>query len=1083
MELNDNRPTDAEAWAYLSKHGNHITKDSHKLPKKLQDAIAGVLKGNWDAEVVDRIDIHYFGLIWSDKHYKKLATKLRHGPAAEAFNIKILNRLKTYRLEGYWDVLLENAADWLQAVFKKSTPRVLTKDLYAIAMCSGATKLEYLSKLCNLFWEGGEAHKSDTRKEEFLSCLPFTEYSEAYNTMTTHPWNPRWNFPEIVREIREFASHAKKVMLHVAFWYNPELKEPHGKKSDKKPVHYHLEQHFRKAFPQKSHKDADKAWKSKAIALQRVVIDFTMENGKDFKGSFMAATSRFKPLPEEYSERFRKDTFWDRLALRIRHKMPEIPFQHRDLLPYNSAGDNIYHSDQRQALGQPSSSHLEKDVLPIVDPTTGEGGLVDPEIEDLFRPEFGSDSSSKEPSDPGLRASTSAGNRQTASASTHMNYPAPGKGDLWEFDGDDEIVDLDTDYEDTSSPPPSSRSTGLRKRKFPNESTPGDTDGRKIVKLKLQHTAVVGETATGPSASASDGQQSFVDPTPPPRRPKMNTNLEEDRESFRLPSQPPALTAPRAPMFSETPEEIPIRTTGISQVEPPLSEGMQASPPSVVSSAANRAEPLHSASQSAPAMTTEISQAGPLSTEHKQAMRTMLDEFADELNIEGQIASIQGQIAGISQAGPPLSNEVKQEVRTMLDEFVDTLNIEGQVADMIEQAVEQQVIADISERVDNLKDQIIANKLIMEKQAAANKLDINERVADIKGQVVAIREQADSTKEQVTAMKKQVEADNTKEQVATIKKQVDTDRLNTEKQVTSMKDQVAAIKKQVEADNTKEEVATIKKQVDTDRLNTEKQATAMNDQLNVMKKQADADKLAMNEQAATMEGQLNAKIERVKSDMLNIIKQVYHKLAMKEQVANVQDQVDTMKSKADTDKLDMKEQFDAVKKQVATIEGQVNADKLNMKEQVEAVIEEQVEADKLNMNEQVDAMKKQVEADKLKMEGLFNAEKLYMEEQVAAMKGQVDAMKVQFAAMNEQVASIKPTKISQPVAFSKTSLDAIDIVNEFLDELSMDDQIAVVNEVLNEHIALVFLRVSAGTRKAWLYRRIGINRDERGGTE
>lgn len=100
MELNGNRPTDAEAWAYLFKHGNHITKKTHRLPKKIQEAIAGVLKGNWEAEVVDRINIHDFGVIWSDKHYKKLATKLRNGPAAEAFNIEILNTLKKYRLEG-----------------------------------------------------------------------------------------------------------------------------------------------------------------------------------------------------------------------------------------------------------------------------------------------------------------------------------------------------------------------------------------------------------------------------------------------------------------------------------------------------------------------------------------------------------------------------------------------------------------------------------------------------------------------------------------------------------------------------------------------------------------------------------------------------------------------------------------------------------------------------------------------------------------------------------------------------------------------------------------------------------------------
>ncbi|OBT44054.1 hypothetical protein VE00_04473 [Pseudogymnoascus sp. WSF 3629] len=1001
MELNDNRPTDAEAWAYLFKHGDHITETTHKLPKKIQNAIAEVLQGNWDAEVVDRINIHDFGLIWSDKHYKKLATKLRNGPAAEAFNIEILNTLKTYRLEGYWDVLLEDAADWLRVVFKKSMPRVLTKELFAITMCGGVSNLDYLSKLCNLFWVGGETHKAGIRKEEFLSHLSITEYSEAYNIMRTSPWDPRWNFPGIVREIREFAEPAKKVMVHVAFWYNPELKEPHSRESNKKPVHHHLKQHFRKSFPQNSNKDADKAWKSKAIALQQVVVDFTMENGKILRGPYMVATSRFNQAPEEYNERFRKDTFWDRLALRIRDKMPEIPFQHPDLLPYNSTGNNIYHSDYRRALGITSPARPEGDVSPIADLATRDP--VAPEIEDLIGQKY--PSCDEELSDPGLRASTSAENRQTTSVSTYTNHLGLGKDNQWEFNEEDETVDLDTNYSDTSSHPPPSRSSSLRKRKTPSGFTPRDSHRHKLARLKLQHTAVVGETATGPSASTSGGQKSPIGPISPPQRPKMDTNLPEDRESIRLPSQPPPLTAPRAPMFSEAPEEIPPRTAEIPRAEPAPSEGRQMPPPGVAAPTANIGEPVHSASLSAPARTIEISQAGPaLSNEVKQAVEIMLDEFADKLNRDEQVVAMEDQVA------------------TMGEQISD---MTGQIEDTIERvnAIDEQVAADKL----NMEKQAAANKLNMEKQALASKLDINEQVTAIKKQVHAeklhMKEQVAAMKGQIDAMKKQVEADNTKEQIAIIKKQVDADKLDTEEQVAAMT-----------------------MQVDADKLDMEEQVAAMKDQVNVMKNQFDVDKLAMNEQVATLQNQVGA-----------------------------------IKEKGDTEKLDMKETVDAMKEQVATIEGQVKADKLNMNKQVDAM-KEQVESNKFNMenefnverlyiNEQVAAMKEQVETDKFNMEKQFDAERIYMKEQVDAMKDQVDAMKEQFA-------SIKPTKISQAEQPSKIVLDAIDIVNDFLDELNIEDQIVTVNAVLRENIALVFLRLSTGVRKAWLYDKIGVNRDE-----
>ncbi|OBT41062.1 hypothetical protein VE00_10295 [Pseudogymnoascus sp. WSF 3629] len=194
MELDGNRPTDAEAWTYLVKNGNDITNETHKLPRNLQYAIIEVLKQKWDKEVGARINIHDFGVIWSDKHYKELATKLWNGPAAETFRIETLHLLKTYRLEGYWDVLLENAADRLRELFKQSLRRVSVEDFHKILICDGTWK-KYQINLSKLFWGEGEAHKASSRREEFLSHLSITEYSEAYNTMTTQPLKPEWNFP------------------------------------------------------------------------------------------------------------------------------------------------------------------------------------------------------------------------------------------------------------------------------------------------------------------------------------------------------------------------------------------------------------------------------------------------------------------------------------------------------------------------------------------------------------------------------------------------------------------------------------------------------------------------------------------------------------------------------------------------------------------------------------------------------------------------------------------------------------------------------------------------------------------------
>lgn len=97
MEIDGYRPTDAEAWTYLVRHELHPML---RLPGRVREAIVEVLKGKWDAEVVSRINIHDFGMIWSDPRYKRLATKLQSGLPAKVFDIEILAKLKKYRLDG-----------------------------------------------------------------------------------------------------------------------------------------------------------------------------------------------------------------------------------------------------------------------------------------------------------------------------------------------------------------------------------------------------------------------------------------------------------------------------------------------------------------------------------------------------------------------------------------------------------------------------------------------------------------------------------------------------------------------------------------------------------------------------------------------------------------------------------------------------------------------------------------------------------------------------------------------------------------------------------------------------------------------
>ncbi|OBT90356.1 hypothetical protein VE02_00728 [Pseudogymnoascus sp. 03VT05] len=566
--------------------------------------------------------------------------------ASEGFDIEILTDLKKYRLEGYWDFHLEGGSDWVEKVFKESASRVSVNDFHLILV----------------------------RKEGFLSHLPFTEYSEAYKTLKKNLWYPRWIFPKLVEEIREYEAVAKMVMLHVAFWYNPKLKEPVPRQPQKNPIYYHLEKPFRKTLPREPHADADGDWEVKAISLQLIVLDFIKTvKGKDLRSSFMVATLRFYQMPTVYCGRFTKGSFWDRLAQEIRHKMPELPFQHTDLLPYNYAGNNIYHSGRHPALGTPSSAHPEEDVLPIEDLAAGEGGLIAPEIVDLIGEEYGSDTSSiQQISDPGRRASNSPENEQTSLASTPTDrLTTRGQGQQ-HLDEDDEAMDTDTDYYGLSAPStPPLTSGSLGKRRATNEDqsykfTPGGHRRVKTIKLEIPKTKAASGIPTRLSASANDAPQTLKNGRRDVDFFREQVWRQSGSPSRGLPERSPSISG-----ASNEPASHPSRKQSpIDPIPPPRRRKMITNlpddmfgtpPPTIVVDTSNRRESVRSMAQS-PELTAPLAR--------------MFSEVQETTTITTPARTAE---IPIPQAETPLS-KVKQAVKIVLAEFVDKLTMKEQVA-------------------------------------------------------------------------------------------------------------------------------------------------------------------------------------------------------------------------------------------------------------------------------------------------------------------------------------------------------------------------------------------------------------------
>lgn len=240
----------------------------------------------------------------------------------------------------------------------------------------------YHRELHHLFWSGFEPYTASTRAANFLTHLPLNGYSEVYKVVRNNPPDPRWNFGEIAKEVREYGATMKLIMLHVSLWYDPELTEPAPRQRIKDPIYYHLKVPLCKTVFRGWVTDTE--WQKKAIALQKIVLDFSKKNWLLTKGPFMTSTLKFYVMPEksQYHERFVPGTFWDLLAKEIRKKMPDMPFQHPDLQTYVIHGESPFTA---KALGKPKgtgagSSAGDEQLV---------AGEVSAEVFGLIRNEYG----------------------------------------------------------------------------------------------------------------------------------------------------------------------------------------------------------------------------------------------------------------------------------------------------------------------------------------------------------------------------------------------------------------------------------------------------------------------------------------------------------------------------------------------------------------------------------------------------------------------------------------------------------------------------------------------------------------------
>jgi len=226
-------------------------------------------------------------------------------------------------------------ADWIET-FAKGFRRSVTLDDYERLLgCMPPSRnlKTYRLNIKNLFWPAPAQ-----RARGFLAQFTAAAYEDAFSTVLTNLPDEGWNLKLIMNQIHDKGIVCKSVMLHVGFWFNPDLEEPANRANVKPPMVDHLKLAFSN-YHDPSHPmyEADESWKPKALELQRVVLKFTLQRWPK-SNAIIGNLGMLRDMsPQRYGEYIQTD-FWNRLLHEVRGHT-NAPFRHPSLVRFKHIND------------------------------------------------------------------------------------------------------------------------------------------------------------------------------------------------------------------------------------------------------------------------------------------------------------------------------------------------------------------------------------------------------------------------------------------------------------------------------------------------------------------------------------------------------------------------------------------------------------------------------------------------------------------------------------------------------------------------------------------------------------------------
>ena len=229
---------------------------------------------------------------------------------------------------------MESLADWIEVFAKGFRANVTLDDYERLLGCMppGRNLKTYRLNVKNLFWPA-----PGQRARGFLSQFTAAAYEDAFNTVLTNPPDEGWNLKLIMNQIHDRGIVCKSVMLHVGFWFDPELEEPANRANVKPPMFHHLKLAFSKYDPSHPMYEADESWKPQALELQRVVLKFTLQKWPK-SNAIIGNLGMLRDMsPQKYGEYVRTE-FWNNLLHEVRSHT-NAPFRHPSLVRFKHVND------------------------------------------------------------------------------------------------------------------------------------------------------------------------------------------------------------------------------------------------------------------------------------------------------------------------------------------------------------------------------------------------------------------------------------------------------------------------------------------------------------------------------------------------------------------------------------------------------------------------------------------------------------------------------------------------------------------------------------------------------------------------